>query len=76
MTGTLCACASLISAGRSESVPRYPGSVSNTAIGFSSNALASSAASIPIGTPVATSISGDIQIGSRPARTSALKTER
>ena len=35
-----------------------------------------SAKAMPIGTPVAWSISGASQIGSKPARTSALKTDR
>ena len=76
MTGTSTACAASISAGRSEIVPRYPGSVRRTAMGFSLSARLSSLTPIPIGTPVAPSISGDIQMGSSPASTSALNTER
>ena len=38
--------------------------------------LSNSLTGIPMGTPVAASISGANQIGSRPANTSALKTER
>ena len=45
------------------------------AIGFSARALCNSVTAIPIGTPVALSISGLIQIGSRPASTRALKTD-
>ena len=60
----------------SEIVPKYPGSVSNNAIGFWPSTRSNSAKVIPIGTPVAASISGDNQIGSRPAKTSALSTER
>ena len=45
-------------------------------MGFSLSARCNSVTAIPIGTPVALSSSGFIQIGSRPAKTNALKTER
>ena len=76
MTGIDCECARVTSALISESVPRYPGSVSNNAIGFSGSTRSNSLTGIPIGTPVALSISGVSQSGSRPAKTSALKTDR
>ena len=76
MTGIECSCAALMSAGRSDNVPKYPGSVNKSAIGFWSIIFSNSLTGIPMGTPVAASISGDNQIGSKPAKTSALKTER
>ena len=76
MTGIECECADVTSAPISESVPRYPGSVSKSAIGFWGSTRSNSESGIPSGTPVAESISGVSQSGSRPARTSALKTDR
>ena len=76
MTGIEFACAIFTSAAISESVPRYPGSVSKSAMGFSGSTRSNSPTGIPIGTPVSESISGESHSGSRPAKTSALKTER
>ena len=76
MTGIACECAVRIRACRSESVPRYPGSVKSRATGPCSTIFSNSATEVPVGTPVAVSIWGESHIGSNPAKTSALNTER
>ena len=75
ITGTDFLWAAPIRGPRSEIVPKYPGSVSKIAMGFCASARSTSDSGIPIGNPVDWSMSGDIQIGSRSAKTRALKID-